>query len=190
MTLPNTLTGVRFIIAPVLALLAWGNHPLLYVLCLFLAFLSDLMDGACARLLSLRSELGATLDTLGDCVIYAILPITAWWLWPELVQRELPFVGLVVFSYTVPAIVGAMKFKVVTSYHTLGAKLAAAAVGSSVMLMFLGGPTLPFRCAAFISTAAALEQIGITFVLPNLRSDVVSLWHVLRQIRFPDHPDM
>jgi CDP-diacylglycerol--glycerol-3-phosphate 3-phosphatidyltransferase len=49
--------------------------------------------------------------------------------------------------------------------------------------MFAGGPAWPFRLATLICILAALENIAITVVLPDLRSNIRSLWHVLREVR-------
>jgi cardiolipin synthase (CMP-forming) len=179
LTLPNLLTGSRFLIAPLLLYLAWVGHTYLYVLLLCLSFFSDLIDGMLARMLSLESALGAALDTWSDFVIYVTLPITAWWLWPALVRQEIAYVLIIVLGFTVPALIGTLKFRAVPSYHTWGAKIAAACVASTMLLMVLVGPVWPFRFAALISLAAALEEIAITLVLTGPRADVRSLWHAL-----------
>ena len=170
--LPNLLSCFRFIAAPLLLGLGWHGYPRAYVAVLLLSFVSDALDGFLARWFHQESELGSMLDTAADVVIYITIPISAWWLWPELLRQEAPFVTLVIASYSVPALFGLLKFRSLTSYHTWAVKLAAAAAGGTALVMFAGGPTWPFRLATPLCVPAALEQIAITLVLPESWSDV------------------
>ena len=183
MSLPNLLTGIRFVVAPILLLFAWKGYPRAYLIVLMFSFLTDVLDGYVARLLKQESQLGSMLDTWADVVIYIAIPISAWWLWPEIMREQAPFIALVVMSYVLPAIVGILKFGSFTHYHTWGVKIAAVCVGTTVMLMFAGGPAWPFRLATPICVLAAIEQMAITFVLSRSRSNVRTLWHVLRELR-------
>lgn len=180
-TLPNLLSGFRFLAAPLLVILAWTGYEKAYLAVLALSFASDALDGLVARLLNKESTLGALLDSSADVVMYITIPITAWWLWPDLMRNEAPYVVLIVASYTLPMVVGLLKFGVFTSYHTWGVKVAAAAAAAGAFLMFADGPAWPFRLASFVCILAAVEQIAITCVLHERRSNVRTLWHVLRQ---------
>ncbi len=182
MSLPNLLSCFRFVAAPLLLLLAWHGYPRAYIVVLVLSFMSDVLDGFLARWFHQESALGSMLDTMADVVIYITIPISAWWLWPALMRQEAPFVLLVIASYSAPALVGFLKFRALTSYHTWAVKLAALTAGGAALLMFAGGPTWPFRMATPICVLAAIEQIAITLVLPSSSSDVRSLWHVLREL--------
>ncbi len=179
-TLPNLLTSFRFIAAPVLVWLALNGRHRAYLVLLALSFATDVLDGVIARLLHQESELGSMLDTSADVVIYITVPLTAWWLWPALMRQELPFVLVIVASYAVPALAGVLKFGVITSYHTWATKLAVLLACAAAYVMFVGGPTWPFRLATVFCVIAALEQITITMVLRERRNDVQSIWHVLR----------
>jgi len=179
LTWPNLLSCFRFIAAPVLGLLAWHGMPRTYLAVLVLSFLSDVLDGFIARVLKQESALGTRLDTAGDVVMYATIPVTAWWLWPDIMRQEAPFIMAVIASSALSAIIGMLKFRVFPTYHTWGVKLAAAVAASTAFLMFAGGPTWPFRLATLICLLAAIEQIAITIVLHESRSNVRSLWHVL-----------
>ena len=115
LTLPNMLTGFRFISAPVLLWLAWHGYGIAFMILLAVAFLTDLLDGLAARLTGQVSPFGATLDSLADVIIYLIIAIGCWWLWPDVVYRELIFVGLIVASCLLPAFAGFSKFGCFTS---------------------------------------------------------------------------
>jgi cardiolipin synthase (CMP-forming) len=182
-TLPNLLTEFRFVASPILLWLAWHGHGIMFMLVLALVFLSDLLDGFAARLTGQTSQFGAMLDTWADVVTYLTLAFGCWWLWPDIVERELLYVILAVASCLLPGIVAIIKFKGLTSYHTWGVKIAAASMGSSLYILFLNGPVWPFRVAAVICILAAIEEIMITFLLPKPESNLRSVWHVLKSIK-------
>ncbi|MEI6333577.1 MAG: CDP-alcohol phosphatidyltransferase family protein [Methylococcaceae bacterium] len=181
LTLPNMLTGFRFIAAPVLLWLAWYGYGIAFMILLAVAFLTDLLDGLAARLTGQVSPFGATLDSWADVIIYLTIAIGCWWLWPDVVYRELIFVSLIVASCLLPAFAGFSKFGRFTSYHTWGVKIAAASMGLSLYVLFLGGPAWPFRLAAVICLLAALEEIALTLLLSEPESNVRSVLDVLKR---------
>ncbi len=181
LTLPNMLTGFRFVAAPVLLWLAWQGYGIAFMILLAVAFLTDLLDGLAARLTGQVSPFGATLDSWADVIIYLTIAIGCWWLWPDVVYRELVFVGLIVASCLLPAFAGFSKFGRFTSYHTWGVKSAAASMGLTLYVLFLGGPAWPFRLASVICILAALEEITLTLLLSEPESNVRSVWDVLKR---------
>ncbi|MGJ0491267.1 CDP-alcohol phosphatidyltransferase family protein [Methylobacter sp.] len=185
LTLPNLLTCFRFVAAPVLLWLAWHDHKNLFLILLAVSFLSDALDGIAARLTGQVTQFGAVLDSWADVIIYLVIAISAWWLWPDVVKRELIYVVLIISSYLIPSIVGMVKFGSFTSYHTWTVKLAAAAMALTLYVLFLGGPAWPFRIAAVLCTLAAAEEIAITLILTEKRSNISSLWSVLKHLPQP-----
>ena len=180
-TLPNLLTGFRFVAAIGLLWLAWHGYGIAFMMLLALAFLTDLLDGLAARLTGQVSQFGATLDSWADVVTYLTTAISCWWLWPEVVYRELIFVVLMLASCLLPAVVGFSKFGCFTSYHTWGVKIAAASMGLSLYVLFFGGPAWPFRLAAVICILAAIEEIALTLLLSESESNVRSVWDILKR---------
>src|SRR3989442_3701081 len=74
---------------------------------------------------------------------------------------------------------GFLRYGRLTSYHTRGAKLAAYLGGASALVVFGGGPALPFRLATGVLVLAELEEIAITAVLPAWHANVRSLTYAL-----------
>ena len=181
LTLPNLLTGFRFVAAPGLLWLAWHGYGIAFMLLLALAFLTDLLDGFAARLTGQVSQFGAMLDSWADVITYLTIAIGCWWLWPDVVYRELIFVILMVSSCLLPAVVGFSKFGCFTSYHTWSVKIAAASMGLSLYILFFGGPAWPFRLAAVICILAAIEESALTLLLSESKSNVRSIWDVLKR---------
>jgi CDP-diacylglycerol--glycerol-3-phosphate 3-phosphatidyltransferase len=183
MPLPNLISLLRLCAAPVMLILAWHGDAHVVLGLLILSFASDVLDGYLARRLGQTSALGAKLDSLGDFVIYLTIPLAGWWLWPDMIQREAMAFLVVLASCILPPVVALGKFRTTTSYHTWAAKLAALCVGGSVIVLFAGGPNWLFRFAAPVSVYAGLEEIAITLLLSNNRSNVRSVWHVLCEQR-------
>jgi CDP-diacylglycerol---glycerol-3-phosphate 3-phosphatidyltransferase len=171
----NLITGCRIALAPVLLLLAWHGREHLFLICFIVSLVSDVVDGQLARRLNLVSEFGARLDSWADLFTYIAVPIGACWLRPDLVTTEkVAFVALVV-SYGLPVVVGFAKFRRLTSYHTLMARISACLVGASAVILFAHGPAFPFRIAVCVLVVAELEEICITMILPEPRANVRSL---------------
>ena len=181
LTLPNLLSGVRFITAPIMLYLAWNGYGLAFMAVLALAFLSDILDGLAARLTGQVTQFGAKLDTWADLATYLTIGFGTWWLWRDIVHREDLYLYAIIACYLIPATLGMVKFGVYPSYHTWGVKLAAVSIGVSLYPLFLAGIAWPLRVSVFIYGIAALEEVAITLCLKELQSNVGTLWHVLRQ---------
>lgn len=182
LTLPNLLTCFRFVSAPILLLLAWLGYGQVFLIVLAVTFLTDVLDGMTARWLNQESELGALLDSWGDLLIYTTLAVSAYVLWPELVQRELAYVLLIVVSYMLPVVVGLLKFRAFTSYHTWLVKVAVATTGCGFFLLVIFNSTWVFHLAALLCLLAASEEIAISCLLRELRSNVKTLCHVRQEM--------
>ena len=180
-SLPNLLSTFRLIAAPFLLYLAWTDHANLFLALLAITLLSDAIDGFVARRLHTSSELGTRLDSWGDLVTYLVIPLCAWWLWPEIIRREAEFVLLVLVAFIAPLIAGLLKFRRLTSYHTWSAKAVAVLMSIAIFLLFIADVAWPFRCVVVLLCLSACEEIAITLRLPELRSNVRSYWHVKRQ---------
>ncbi len=182
-TLPNLLSLLRMALAPVLLGLAWSGQSKLFVVFFAAALLSDVADGYLARRLNQVSDLGAKLDSWADLAIWVSAAACIWWLWPDLVRREAPFVIAVAAGYCAPILIGFLKFGRLTSYHTWGAKLSAVLMGAGVVVLLLGVAAWPFHVATVVLAASGIEEIAITAILPGPRMNVPSLWHAERLAR-------
>jgi CDP-diacylglycerol--glycerol-3-phosphate 3-phosphatidyltransferase len=182
-TIPNALSALRLVLAPLLLWLAWTARPTPFLVTLSVSLLSDLVDGWFARRFGQATQLGTLLDSWGDLVTYTSVPLCAWWLWPELIRQEAGYAAAIVAAYGFPIVLGYLKYGRLTAYHTYGAKLSSVLIGPSALVLFVGGPAEPFRVAACILVLAELEEIAITTLLPEWRPNVPSLLHARRLLR-------
>ncbi|HHO59019.1 MAG TPA: CDP-alcohol phosphatidyltransferase, partial [Thiotrichales bacterium] len=136
-------------------------------------------DGFLARTLNQITEMGSHLDSWGDFVIYSSIAVCAWILWPAILLRELLYFMIIVLSFTLPTVVGFMKFRRFTSYHTWSVKLAVLVTVIGYILLFTGLADWPFRLAALFCLYAAIEEIAITLLIHHEHVDVRSVWQAL-----------
>ena len=176
----NVITGCRIALAPVLLLLAWQGREHLFLACLIVSLVSDIVDGQIARRFGLATEFGSRLDSWADFLTFTALPIATVWLRPDLVTSERFAFFAAVTSYVLPVAVGFAKFRQLTSYHSLMARVSAYLLGAAVVVLFAHGPHWPFRVAVCVLIVSELEEIAITLVLPAPRSGVRSLGKALQ----------
>jgi CDP-diacylglycerol--glycerol-3-phosphate 3-phosphatidyltransferase len=177
---PNALSAFRVLCAPAVLAFAWRGETSAFLALFALGLASDVLDGMLARRLGQVSDFGARLDQWGDFALWASLPLAAWWLWPETLRREAPFVVLALVAMLLPTAIAYAKYRAVPGYHTWSVKLGSIAMGIAVPLLLLFDVAWPFRIAALFQLVCAADELGITLLLPECRHDVPSVLHALR----------
>lgn len=186
---PNLVSMLRILLAPVLLTLAYLQYPDVFLITLIFTLLTDVLDGFLARHLNMITELGSHLDSWGDFIIYSTLAISAWWLWPEIIAEAFIPVAVIVLSFTLPVLIGLLKFRKLTSYHTWSVKIAVFITVCSYIIVFAGWVRWPLYMAAMACLIAAIEETLITLTLKHEHADIRSLWNAIqyeRQNRKPD----
>lgn len=181
--LPNLVSFIRILMAPVLYYFALTQQPYWFIGALLFAEFTDVLDGFLARTLNQITEMGSHLDSWGDFVIYSTMAVCAWILWPDILQREMLSFAVIVLSFTLPAAIGFIKFHRFTSYHTWSVKLAVVVTVVSYILLFSGLLDWPFRMAAVFCLYAAIEEIAITVLIQHEHVDVRTVWQALKYRR-------
>lgn len=180
LNLPNAVSMVRILIAPLLFFFAFNDMQWWFLGALLFSGFTDVLDGFLARTLNQITELGSHLDSWGDFTIYSTMTICAWILWPEIVMREALAFSVIVVSILLPVIVGLIKFRALTSYHTWSVKGAVFITFIAYILLFADIMSWPFLLAAVVSAIAAIEEILITLIMRHQRVDVRSLWAAMK----------
>ncbi|MGH0036330.1 MAG: CDP-alcohol phosphatidyltransferase family protein [Myxococcota bacterium] len=178
--LPNGLSLFRILCVPLLLWLAWEGRMEVFLGVFVLALVSDVLDGLAARRLGLETELGAWLDQTADFALWVSFPLGAWWLWPEILRREAGWAVLSILCLLGPSAVAWLKYREIPGYHTWTAKTCAVLMGIGVPLLLVFDQAIPFRVAAVFMGVAAVDELGITWVLPTCRHDVPSVVHAMR----------
>ena len=79
-TIPNLLSGLRLIGAPVLIVLAVADQPRAFLVLGLVLLFDDWLDGKLAIWLQQQTTFGARLDSVADAVLYASLLFGIAWL--------------------------------------------------------------------------------------------------------------
>jgi CDP-diacylglycerol--glycerol-3-phosphate 3-phosphatidyltransferase len=180
LSVPNLLSAFRIASAPALLVLAWHGAVGSFLALFASGLVSDVLDGVLARRWGQETPFGATLDQWGDFALWVSLPLGAWWLWPEILRREAFYVSVALVCLLAPTAAAWLKYREVPGYHTWSAKLSSVLMGISVPLLLLFDFSWPFRVAALWQILCAVDEIGITLILPRCRHDVPSLLHAAR----------
>ncbi|MBT5387973.1 MAG: CDP-alcohol phosphatidyltransferase family protein [Porticoccaceae bacterium] len=184
-SVPNLLSLLRLGLVPVLVWLATEQMGQVFLLVLVVSLVSDVLDGYLARKLNQASELGAKLDSWGDILTYAAMMLGLHLIWPDIFAKQAGFLIATMLAFTLPTLAAFRKFGGYPSYHTWGAKLAAVLMAPAYYVLILWGEDSFFRAVILLHVLVAAEELAITFLLREPRSNVVSVFR-LRTGRISD----
>ncbi len=176
-TVPNVISLLRIASVPVLLILAWYQFPITFLILFAIALATDALDGYFARKLNQITELGTKLDTWGDTAMYFTAPICGYWLWPDLVNKDLITILIFWIAFIIPIIVAVSKFGRMPSYHTILAKINTILLSFAVLIWFIFQFPWLFRFAVFLEILVMIEYIAITIYLKEWRGNIPSYWH-------------
>ena len=179
-SVPNLLSVFRIVCAPVLLVLAWNGAFAAFLTLFALALISDALDGALARRLGQESDLGARLDQWADFAVWLSFPLGVWWLWPEVVRREATYATIAIVCLLLPTLIAYAKYREVPCYHTWWAKLDSILMAIGIPLLLVFDLSWPFRLAALLMLVGAVDEIVITYLLPQRRDNIRSAFHAVR----------
>lgn len=178
--LPNLISFLRILLAPVMLTAGLMQHPRLFLWTFAGALVTDFLDGFLARLLNQTSKLGSQLDTVGDVLTGLMVIISSTLLWPDIVESQAPWFLQVVLMLATSGIVTLVKYHHLPSYHTWSAKLSTATIGIGAWLLFAREITLGLHIGVVILTVSALEEIAITMILPQWQANVPHLFRAVK----------
>lgn len=172
----DRLTHARMVSAPVLLAAAMLDAPRVFVVVAACGFLSDALDGPLARAAHSASPRGAALDSRADVALCVAMLIGLAILLPAPFRAERVTLVVVVSAYVVPIAVGWLKFRTLTAYHTILARVSLVVLPLSVVLWLAWQTAWPVHAAAALLTLSAVEELAITLMLPAPRHDVPHLF--------------
>ena len=175
-TIPNLLSLLRLLLVPVLVVLCFVGQGKAFLAVLAISLLTDAVDGYLARKLNQTSEFGAKLDSWGDVLTYACMVMGLYFLWPATFDQQAVFLLVAIISSLVPVALAMRKFGVYPSYHTWGAKTAAVLMAPAFYLLTLFGSDILFRLVILFHVLVAFEEMAITAMLEQPRSNVRSFF--------------
>lgn len=182
-TIPDQISIVRLFMSAVMLLATGFKMPNVFLGAFGVSLITDFLDGYLARRLHQESKLGAILDTCGDVTMYIAAALGGWFLWPDLMRQEAVFVIMALSFVFVSALLSLLKHRKLPSYHTWTTKFASAAIGVSLLIMYLDWSAIPFRLSVVALIISSLEEMAITLILPSWRPDVRSIFAAVQYRR-------
>jgi len=150
---------------------------------LALSFFTDMIDGFLARKFKVVSVFGSKLDSVADDMTI-VMAMAGLFVFKYDFLKEQFVVFLSLFClYLVHITLALLRYRKITSFHTLSAKLAFLLQGVFLLLVFfLEEPPMPLFYIAVVVTAYQLiEEIIMISLLPIWKVDVKGIWWVLNK---------
>jgi CDP-diacylglycerol--glycerol-3-phosphate 3-phosphatidyltransferase len=181
---PNTLSGLRLLAVPVLAVLATTGRETAFAWVLIPALLTDIADGLIARIFRLESRLGAMLDSVADTALLFVAVYGVWVFHPAVLTEHAWLCGTAVLLWALEDLVALARYRRLSSFHTYSSKVVANLLGFFFgwLFLFVFEPWLLY-VAVGGSILASLEELALVALLPRWRADVRGLWWVLKEGR-------
>jgi phosphatidylglycerophosphate synthase len=179
---PLLLTLTRVALAPVMVILAqrWPQ-PSAFVLCLTLAFLSDVFDGIIARRLGIATATLRRLGSIADSVFYVASIYAIWIVSPDAIRAHLTLLGILAALELARYLLDFARFRREAAYHMWSSKLWGVALFIGFVAVLGTGETgWPMLLATIPGIVADLEGLLISCALPTWRNDVPTLLHAWR----------
>lgn len=177
---PNLLSATRVALMPAVLTTAIAGSRRWFVVLLVAALATDALDGFLARRLNAYSDLGRKLDSVADylTMITGIAGIAL--LWPEIMRRELPWVGVGFAAFFAVVVHGLVRFGRAPCYHTWASKAGAVATAFSLVPLLAGWSAVPFHVVIGFQILVGLEELTIAILVPAHVGEMPSAWHAWR----------
>jgi len=182
--LPNAISSARLLATPVLLYAAIVREFGLFKWLLLACLLSDIADGLIARAFSLRSQLGARLDSTADMIVFTIGIFGLYVFQAEVLIRQWVPLAVVIGLYVVELAGALWRYGRISSFHTILVRVSAYAQGIFIMsLFFLGYVAWVFYSMTVLTVLAYGEELVLLFLLPKWTADVRGIYWVLARRR-------
>ena len=181
LNVPNVLSFYRLISFPVVLFFILTNRESVFVILLIINLITDILDGAVARIFNLRTEFGAKLDSLADdgTIILAILGIVYF----KLEEFAPYFSSFLIFLiiYFLTMVISLIKFRRFPGMHLYSAKIGAYLQGLFFFILFVFDFNSIFYYIVIVwGIISLIENIIIMLLESEMRSDFKGLYWVLK----------
>lgn len=182
MRLVNFITFFRILAFPIfIILLLQGNYDHFKWL-LVVSFLTDALDGYLARKFNVSSILGSRLDSMGDDLTVLAAVIGLFFIHPKFLKEEWIIIALLFVLYLIQLVYAVVRYRKMTSFHTLLAKTSAVFQGFFMCSMFFFDAPIYwlFYTTVGLTAISLIEETIMVSVLPTWRENVKGLYWALK----------
>ena len=180
--IPNGISLARLLATPVLLSAVFLQHKELFKWLLLTCLVSDILDGLIARAFNLRSQTGASLDSVADWLVGLNMVAGLFVFQRTFLAGNYAEIWLVVGLYVAEAVAAILRYGKLSSFHTILNRIAAYAQGIFVMSLFLWCyQAWIFKPIIVLSIVSCLEEFILLYLLPEWQSDVRGVYWVLSE---------
>ena len=179
LNVPNALSAYRLFALPFILYAIYTANRNLFILLISINLISDILDGLIARLFNLQTEFGAKLDSVADIGTYLMAFLGMITLEKAFVSSyKVEFIVLIAL-WIIPQLCALIKFRRFPSFHLWSYKVTGYVQGIFIFSYFTVGFYQPyFYLMLLISCLAYLEELILVLMLPQLRSNLKSIFLV------------
>lgn len=179
LNVPNALSAYRLFALPFILYAIYTANRNLFILLISINLISDILDGLIARLFNLQTEFGAKLDSVADIGTYLMAFLGMITLEKAFVSSyKVEFIILIAL-WIIPQLCALIKFRRFPSFHLWSYKVTGYVQGIFILSYFTLGFYQPyFYLMLLISCLAYLEELILVLMLPQLRSNLKSIFLV------------
>jgi cardiolipin synthase len=182
--LPNALSVVRILAAPVLIVLAATGDEAAFTWVLVPALLTDIADGLIARMFRLQSKLGALLDSVADTLVLFTSVYGIGVFHPDVLRGHAVAAAILLGAWLLENVAALVRYGRLSSFHTYLSKVAGYLLGIFIGVLFVFGFQEWLLYAAVVASVLGnCEEMALLALLPEWRADVGGIWWVLRERR-------
>lgn len=183
--LVNSITAYRVVAFFILVLLLYRSNLEVFRWLLGISFFTDLIDGFLARKLKVQSAFGSRLDSVGDDLTVLAGLIGVYLFKEDFMNEQKYILGGLIGLFLLQTLIAMIRYGKTSSFHTYLAKTAAIFQGVFLILLFFMDrtPYLLYYATVAITLAELLEEIIITLILPEWKTDIKGLYWVIQHIK-------
>jgi phosphatidylglycerophosphate synthase len=169
--LPNLLSSLRITLAPAMLGAAYSNSKTGFLFLLVVAVLTDSIDGFLARRWRAETAMGRRLDHCGDALMMSLGALGVFFLWPESVEREWPWVLIALTGYLAIGVDRLWRRPGQVRHPSWWERILALIPPLSLVPLITDWSPWPFRAAAVLQVLVSLMCFGKRSVtLPTTRA--------------------
>jgi CDP-diacylglycerol--glycerol-3-phosphate 3-phosphatidyltransferase len=181
MTIPQKLILFRFLISPLIIVLAWyfgDSARMLMVFLMVLGILSDIFDGIIARRMNISSVKLRRLDSQVDLVFWLSIGLSSYILNPEIITEHKMYIVILFLTEGLCYLTSFIKFGKETCTHAFLSKIwGITLLVCFIALIGFGHGGIPLKVAVYWGLISQLDVILIVLLLPKWQNDIPSFYH-------------
>lgn len=181
MNIPIALIVFRFLLAPIILLLAYvvgESAKTIIVILMYLGLLSDILDGIIARKQNISSAKLRRLDSQTDMIFWLSIGFATWILYPKLISDNSAVIWTILGMEIACYVISFIKFKRETCTHAFLSKLwGITLLVAFTSLIGFNHAGIPFALAIIMGLISHIDRILITLILPKWTHDIPSAYH-------------